>query len=137
MKWLLHLFIFILLTASAGEVRSQFWKKKHHHTKATSGKVTKPNGSKYRDPFAKKSRKGPNVKTKRKPFIKSRKKMYKHSTSRKTKKPGNKNFFKPKYAKATSRKKSKDSFSRNANRTKRKSQKGGGSSNGVFKGRKK
>ena len=63
--------------------------------------------------------------------------MAQFSTTRKTKKPGAKKFFKPKYSGVKIKKKSKDTFSRNANRRKKDAKKGGGSGNGVFKGRKK
>ena len=127
-----------MLLSTAGQANAQFWKKKKHHTKSTSGKVTKPHGNRqYKDAFKRKSNKSANVRTRKKPFFKSKKKMHKHSTSRKTKKPGSKKFFKPKYSKAVAKKKSKDKFSRNANKSKRKSKKGGGGSNGIFKGRKK
>jgi hypothetical protein len=83
-----------------------------------------------------KSNKGPNIKTTRKPFFKTKKKMQRHATSRKTKKPGSKKFFKPKYSKARVGKKSGDTFSRNARKTKKNAQKGEGNSNGIFRGRK-
>ena len=63
--------------------------------------------------------------------------MASFSTSRKTKKAGSKKFFKPKYSGVKIKKKSKDTFSRNANRNKKDAKKGGGGGNGVFKGRKK
>ena len=137
MKWIISVLIGIFFLASPGEAKAQFWKKKPYHTKATTGKVTKPDGDPYRDAFIRKSNKGPNIKTKKKPFFKSKKKMHEFATSRKTKKPASKKFFKAKYGKATTKVKAKDSFSRNANRVKRKSQKGEGKSNGVFRGRKK
>lgn len=132
------IFVFILLIVLIpGKSNAQFWKKKKYHTNATSSKVTKPDGNPYRDAFIRKSNKGPNIKTKSRPIIKSKKKMHKFSTSRKTKKPGRSNFFKPKYSGVKLKKKSGDTFSRNANRTKKRAQKGGGKSGGVFKGRKK
>lgn len=62
--------------------------------------------------------------------------MHEFNTTRKTKKPGQKKFFKPKYNSVKLNKKSKDNFSRNANRVKKDSKKGGGKGNGVFRGRK-
>ena len=115
---------------------AQFWKRKKYHTKATSGKITQPDKTEYRDPFKRKSVKGPNIKTKRRPFFKSKKKMYEFNTTRKTKKPGQRKFFKPKYSKVRLKKKSKDNFSRNANRVKRNASRGEGKGNGVFRGRK-
>lgn len=132
------LFLFILLfILIPDKSHAQFWKKKKYHTNATSSKVTKPDGNPYRDAFKRKSNKGPNIKTKSRPIFKSKKKMHEFSTSRKTKKPGRSNFFKPKYSGVKLKKKSGDTFSRNANRTKKRAQKGGGKSSGVFKGRKK
>jgi len=122
---------------AASPAHSQFWKKKKYHTRATSGKVTRPDKSQYRDAFSRKSKKGANIRTSKKPFFKSKKKMHRFSTSRKTKRPGSKKFFKPKYSGVKIKKKSKDNFSRNANRVKKNAKKGGGSGNGVFKGRKK
>lgn len=135
MRCLIHILLISSICLS-GSAYGQFWKKKEYHTKSTSGKVTKPDGNPYRDAFIRKSNKGPNIKTKRKPFWKSKKKMHQFQTSRKTKKPGSKKFFKAKYSKVRLKKKSDDSFNRNANRVKKKRKKGGGSSNGVFKGRK-
>lgn len=129
--------LFFILLLAVSPAQSQFWKKKKYHTKVTSGKITKPDKSEYRDPFSRKSKKGANVRTTKKPFFKSKKKMHQFSTSRKTKKAGSKKFFKPKYTGAKIKKRSKDNFSRNANRNKKNSKKGGGSGNGVFKGRKK
>lgn len=131
---ILTLFSFSLLASQ--QSYGQFWKKKEYHTKATSGKITKPDNSEYRDAFKRKSNKGPNIKTKRKPLFKSKKKMHQFSTSRKTKKAGQKKFFKPKYSKVRLKKKSKDNFSRNANRVKRNASRGEGKGNGVFRGRK-
>lgn len=128
--------LFSVLFLTVNPAHGQFWKKKKYHTKATSGKVTKPDDSEYRDAFSRKSSKGANVKTSRKPFFKSKKKMRRFSTSRKTKKAGSKKFFKPKYSSVKLKKKSKDTFSRNANRVKKDAKKGGGKGNGVFKGRK-
>ncbi|MEQ8324918.1 MAG: hypothetical protein RIC15_01930 [Vicingaceae bacterium] len=133
--YIILLLFFISLTAIQ-PVHAQFWKKKTHHTRATSGKVTKPDNTPYRDAFSRKSSKGPNIKTTRKPFFKSKKKMHEFNTTRKTKKPGQKKFFKPKYNSVKLNKKSKDNFSRNANRVKKDSKKGGGKGNGVFRGRK-
>ena len=124
------------IVVQGNEAKAKFWKKKKYPTKATTGKITKPDAAEYRDPFIRKSNKGANIKTRRKPFFKSKKKMHEFATSRKTKKPGSKKFFKAKYGKATAGVKSKDTFSRNAQRTKRKAQKGEGKSNGVFRGRK-
>ncbi len=136
-----RLVIFVLLfSISQLAVKSacaQFWKKKEYHTKSTSGKITSPDNTEYRDAFSRKSSKGPNIKTSKKPFFKSKKKMHQFSTSRKTKKPGQKKFFKPKYSSVKLKKKSKDNFSRNANKVKKDSKRGDGRSNGVFKGRKK
>ena len=128
--------LFFLMTLAL-ESNAQFWKKKEYHTNATSGKITEPDGDIYRDAFIRKSHKGPNVKTKRKPIFRTKKSMHKHATSRKTKKAGSQRFFKPKYSKARMDKKSKDTFSRNARKTKKDAQKGGGGSKGIFKGRKK
>ena len=136
MRWLIYLFTFFLLSATTENCHAQFWKRKDHYTKPTTGKVTEPDGDVYRDAFVRKSSKGPNIKTTKKPIFRSKKKMYKHSTSRKTKKPGSKKFFKPKYSKAKVGKKSGDNFSRNARKTKKNAQKGEGNSNGIFRGRK-
>ncbi len=137
MRWLIYFFSLLTALSFSDQASAQFWKKKKYHTKASSGKITKPHGNKkFRDPFKRKSKKPANVRTKRKPVFKSSKRMHRHSTGRKTKKPGSKKFFKPKYSKAIAKKKSRDKFSRNANRTKRKSKKGGGKSNGIFRGRK-
>ena len=127
-----------LIISVASPVHAQFWKKKKYHTKASTNKASRPSGNKYRDSFASKPKKGPNVKTTRKPIIKTKKKMHKHATSRKTKKPGRSKFFtKNRIPKSRLQKRSGDSFRRNARKTKKNSSKGGGSGNGVFKGRKK
>ena len=136
MPWLIYVFAFFMLITSATQSHAQFWKKKTHYTKSTSGKITKPDGGEYRDAFKRKSNKGPNIKTHRKPVFKTKKSMHKFSTSRKTKKAGSKKFFKAKYSQAKYDSKAKDTFSRNARKTKKKAKKGGGKSNGVFKGRK-
>lgn len=133
-RWCILLFSMLVLT---GPVHAQFWKKKKHHTRASTSKASRPSKSEYRDAFSRKSSKGPNVKTTRKPFWKSKKRMHKHATSRKTRKKGSKKFFKPKMSSKSMKKRSNDSFSRNARRTKKQSSKGGGQSKGVFRGRKK
>ena len=136
MRWLIYLFSLLITLSMSGEADAQFWKKRKYHKKSTSGKVTKPHGNKqYKDAFARKSKKRANVRTKRKPLLKTKKRMHRHNTGRKTKKPGRKKFYKAKYKKAVG-KRSRDRFSRNANRTKRKSKRGGGKSNGIFRGRK-
>ena len=134
LKILIVLFVFFQVCQPA---QGQFWKKKKYHTRSTSGKISRPDKAGYQDAFARKSKKRANIKTRKKPFIKTKKKMRRFSTSRKTKKPGSKKFFKPKYAGVKLKKKSGDSFSRNARKTKRSAQKGGGSGSGIFKGRKK
>lgn len=137
MKYIFHLFSFLILLQVCEPAKAQFWKKKDHYTEASNGKITEPDGNIYRDAFVRKSSKGPNIKTSRGPFLKTKKSLFKHSTNRKTKKPGSQKFFKPKYSKARVSKKSGDNFSRNARKTKKDAQKGGGSSKGIFKGRKK
>jgi hypothetical protein len=138
LKYIYYIFFSLFLITLAGEsANAQFWKRKKYHTDATSGKITEPDATEYRDAFKRKSSKGPNVKTTRKPFWKSKKKMHQHATTRKTKKRGNRKFFKPKYSNVKLKKKSGDSFSRNARKTKKDARKGGGGGNGVFKGRKK
>ena len=135
--WLKILIVFFILFQVCQTSQAQFWKKKKYHTRSTSGKISRPDKTSYRDAFARKSKKRANIKTRRKPYFKSKKKMRRFSTSRKTKKPGSKKFFKPKYSGAKLKKRSGDSFSRNAQRNKRSSKKGGGNSGGIFKGRKK
>lgn len=134
--WILSCFFTIVVIEP---VSAQFWKKKKYHTESSSSKVTQPDATDYRDAFSRKSKKGPNIKTTKKPFFlfRSKKKMHKFSTSRKTRKKAGKNFFKPKHSSLKLKKKSGDTFKRNARKSKRDARKGGGGGGGIFKGRKK